>query len=78
MEMELKMPKYGVTMIDGEIVTWFKKEGEKVEKGEAVLEFSENKAVREITASVSGVLTKILVQEGERVEVGTTLGIITY
>lgn len=77
MELELKMPKYGITMIDGEVLTWFKHEGQMVEKGEAVLEFRENKAIHEIIAEESGVLTRILVQEGERAEVGATLGIIT-
>lgn len=77
MEQKILMPKYGITMIDGEVLTWFKKEGDTVEAGEAVLEFSENKAVHEIEAEEGGVLTQILVQEGERAEVGATLGIIT-
>lgn len=77
MELELKMPKYGITMQDGEVLTWFKKEGEEVLEGEAVLEFSENKAVHEIAAPRGGVLTRILVPEGERAEVGAVLGVLT-
>lgn len=77
MEQELKMPKYGITMTDGEVLTWFKHEGQVVEKGEAVLEFRENKAIHEIVAEESGVLTRILVQEGQRAKIGATLGIIT-
>ena len=77
MKQELRMPKYGITMIDGEVLTWFKHEGQVVEKGEAVLEFSENKAVHEIIAEERGVLTEILVREGQRAEVGAILGIIT-
>lgn len=76
MEYEVKMPKYGISMEEGEVVTWFKAEGDKVEKGETLFEFSENKASHEIESDVSGTLSKILVQEGETVEIGTTLGII--
>lgn len=77
MTFEIKMPKYGISMVEGGVQTWFKAEGEHIEKDEPILEFSENKAVHEITAEESGTLTKILVQEGETVPIGTTLGIIT-
>lgn len=77
METEINMPKFGMSMVEGEVVTWFKKEGDAVEKGEAVLEISENKAIHEVNAMAAGVLKSILVQEGETVPVGAVLGLIT-
>lgn len=77
MEYEIKMPKFGISMVEGELVTWFKEEGDHVDEGEAVCEFSENKATHEIESEKAGTLTKICVQEGETVGVGTTLGVIT-
>lgn len=72
----IRMPKFGISMVEGEVLTWFKAVGDKVEKGEAVLEFSENKAVHEIEAPEAGTLKEIYVQEGETVAIGTVLGIM--
>ena len=73
---EIRMPKYVISMLEGEVVTWFKAVGDKVEKGEAVLEFSESKAVHEVEAPEAGTLTAIYVHEGETVAIGTVLGIL--
>ena len=76
MATEINMPKCGISMTQGEIVTWFKEVGDDVEEGENVLEFKENKAVHQVAARASGVLKEILVQEGETAKVGAVLGII--
>lgn len=72
---EVIMPKMGQTMEKGKIVKWLKKEGEKVEKGEPLLEIETDKTTIEVEARVSGVL-KIIAQEGEEAPIATTIGFI--
>ena len=76
MATEINMPKCGISMMEGEVVTWFKEVGDEVKEGEIVLEFKENKAVHQVAARASGILKEILVQEGETARIGAVLGII--
>jgi len=69
------MPKMGQTMEKGKIVKWLKKEGEKVEKGEPLLEIETDKTTIEVEARVSGIL-KITAKEGEEAPIATTIGFI--
>ena len=71
------MPLLGETMEEGKIIRWWKKEGEKVEKGETLLEVETDKATLEVESFFSGYLRKILVKEGEVAKVGQTIAIIT-
>ncbi|WP_446896980.1 2-oxo acid dehydrogenase subunit E2 [Clostridium sp. LBM24168] len=59
------MPKLGLTMTEGEIETWHKKEGQEVKKGEILFDVTTDKLTNEVEAKGSGVLRKILVGEGE-------------
>src|SRR5206468_4299171 len=68
------MPQMGVSVSEGTITRWLKQEGEQVEADEALLEISTDKVDTEVPAPASGVLTQILVQEGQTVDVGTKLG----
>ena len=77
MEKEIRMPKYGMSMLEGEVVTWFFTEGDQVNEGDEILEIQENKAVHTITSKYSGILQKILVNEGESAPVGEVLAIIS-
>jgi 2-oxoglutarate dehydrogenase E2 component (dihydrolipoamide succinyltransferase) len=70
MAIDMVMPKMGESITEGTILQWLKKEGDKVERDEVVLEISTDKVDSEIPSPVSGVLTKILFPEGETVEVG--------
>jgi len=76
MVVEVIMPKLGQTMEKGKIVRWLKKEGEKVERGEPILEIETDKAVLEVEARGSGILKKVLAQEGEVVPVTKVIGYI--
>jgi len=76
MVIEIIMPKLGQTMEKGKILRWLKKEGERVEKGETILEVETDKAVLEVEARGSGILKKILAQEGEVVPVAKVIGYI--
>ncbi|MGQ9607877.1 MAG: biotin/lipoyl-containing protein [bacterium] len=67
------MPKLGHLMEEGKIVRWKKKEGDFINKGEVLLEIETDKAEIEIDSEISGVIIKIMVQEGETVPVGLPL-----
>ncbi|KYO66978.1 Dihydrolipoyllysine-residue acetyltransferase component of pyruvate dehydrogenase complex [Thermovenabulum gondwanense] len=70
------MPKHGLTMREGTVIKWLKKEGEEVKAGEEVVEIFTGKVNIMITAANEGILKKILVNEGCVAEVGTPIGII--
>jgi pyruvate dehydrogenase E2 component (dihydrolipoamide acetyltransferase) len=67
----IKMPQLGETVVEGTILKWLKKEGEQVAIDEPLFEISTDKVDTEVPSSSAGVLTKILVPEGETVAVGT-------
>lgn len=73
---EVIMPKAGSEMEEGQIVKWLKKEGDKVEAGEIILEIMTDKVNMEIEAEASGTLLKILKHDGEIVPVITTIAYI--
>jgi pyruvate dehydrogenase E2 component (dihydrolipoamide acetyltransferase) len=70
------MPQLGETVADGTVTKWFKAVGDVVERGEPLFEVSTDKVDTEIPAQASGVVTAILVAEGETVDVGTKLAVI--
>ena len=76
MSVEVKMPRLGITMESGTITRWHKKEGDRVEKGENVVDFETNKITNTIEAPASGVLEKIHFSEGDEVDCGGVLAII--
>lgn len=73
---EMIMPQMGESIIEGTILSWLKKEGDRIEQDESVLEVATDKVDTEVPASNAGILKKILVQEGEVVGVGVTIAII--
>ena len=73
---EITMPKLSDTMEEGTVLKWFKNEGDYIQQGDALFEVETDKAVMEVESFVSGVLSNILVQEGEKVPVGTPIAII--
>jgi len=76
MQVEIVMPKMGESIQEGKILRWMKKPGDKIEKDETILEISTDKVDSEIPSPTAGVLTKIIVQEQETVEVGTVIALI--
>lgn len=73
---EITMPKLSDTMEEGTLLKWFKKEGDYVQTGETLFEVETDKAVMEVESFVSGILSQIFVQEGEKVPVGTPIAMI--
>jgi 2-oxoglutarate dehydrogenase E2 component (dihydrolipoamide succinyltransferase) len=76
MATQVIMPQLGESVFEGTIATWLKKEGDTVDLYEPILEIETDKVTTEATAEVAGTLLKILVAEGETVEVGTILALI--
>jgi len=76
MAVSVTMPRLGESVSEGTVTRWLKKEGERVEADEPLLEVSTDKVDTEIPAPASGVLTRITVAEDETVEVGTELAVI--
>lgn len=74
--MEIIMPKMGESVNEGTIIKWHKKKGDAVKRDEIIFEISTDKVDTEIPSPADGVLTNILVNEGDTVEVGTTVAII--
>ena len=69
----IQMPQLGETIIEGTILKWLKQEGESIQADEPLFEISTDKVDTEVPSPVTGVVTKILVAEGETVAVGTRL-----
>jgi len=61
----LVMPKLGLTMTEGTIVEWFKKEGEEVKKGEKIFAVETSKLTNEVEAPAGGILRKIIHKDGK-------------
>ena len=76
MPVSVTMPRLGESVQEGTVTRWLKKEGERVEADEPLLEVSTDKVDTEIPAPSGGIVTSIKVQEDETVEVGTELAVI--
>ncbi|KAH8554733.1 hypothetical protein BGW37DRAFT_480853 [Umbelopsis sp. PMI_123] len=70
------MPAMSPTMTEGTIIKWKKKEGDEVAAGDVLLEVETDKAQIDVEAADDGIFAKILVQEGERVPVNTTIALL--
>ena len=70
------MPKLTDTMEEGVLLAWKKREGDLVQAGEALAEIETDKAIMDLEAFASGILRKILVQDGATVMSGTLIGVI--
>ncbi|MGD2155006.1 MAG: pyruvate dehydrogenase complex dihydrolipoamide acetyltransferase [Gemmatimonadales bacterium] len=76
MASRIVMSKLSPTMEEGRLLKWVKQEGDTVESGDVVVEVETDKATMEVEAMGSGVLRKILIEEGTTVPTGTTLGVV--
>jgi pyruvate dehydrogenase E2 component (dihydrolipoamide acetyltransferase) len=68
---EVLMPKMGESVMEGTIIKWHKKPGDRVKKDEIIYEISTDKVDTEVPSPAEGILTEILVEENQTVEVGT-------
>ncbi|MCW5933826.1 MAG: 2-oxo acid dehydrogenase subunit E2 [Fimbriimonadia bacterium] len=70
------MPELGESIVEGTIVRWIKKEGDSVQEDEPIVEIMTDKVNTELPAPASGVISKLLVGEGDTVAVGQEIATI--
>ena len=73
MKKEVIMPKIGLDMDEGTILTWSKKVGDPVKEGEVLLEIETDKATTDVESAVDGTLVEIVEEEDETVDIGETI-----
>jgi len=74
--MDVVMPQLGETVQEGTVAVWHKRVGDSIQSGEALFEVTTEKVDTEVPSPVSGVVTSILVPEGQTVKVGAKLATI--
>ena len=77
MATEVVLPMLGITVENGKIVEWLKREGDSVEKGEIIFVVETDKVATEVESPASGILAKVFIQPGLEVPILTVVGIIT-
>jgi pyruvate dehydrogenase E2 component (dihydrolipoamide acetyltransferase) len=77
MPITIEMPKLSDTMTEGTLLRWIKKVGDSVEVGDVIAEVETDKATMEMEAFDEGKLAEIYVEEGQKVQVGQKLAILT-
>ena len=70
---KIVMPRLGLTMEEGTLIKWHKKEGELFKDGEVIFELATDKIIKDMEATFNGKLIKIVVNKGETVPVTTVI-----
>jgi 2-oxoglutarate dehydrogenase E2 component (dihydrolipoamide succinyltransferase) len=68
------MPQLGESVVEGTLIKWLVKEGDKIEEFDSIIEVESAKVNTEIPSPAAGILLKILIEEGTTVKAGTILG----
>lgn len=76
MSVNIEMPKLSDTMTEGTLIKWNKQVGDAIEIGDILAEVETDKATMEMESFDEGVLARILVEAGQKAEVGAVLGVI--
>ncbi len=71
---KINLPKSGMGIEEGTIARWLKAVGDKVKRGEVIVEVETEKALQEVEAPVSGTLIRILISERQTTPINTALG----
>ena len=74
---EIRVPTLGESVTEATVATWFKKPGENVSTDEMICELETDKVTVEVPAPISGVLSEIIANEGEKVAVNALLAVLT-
>ncbi len=77
MTIEVHVPALPESVTDATVLSWYKKPGEAVKRDETILDLETDKVVLEVPATADGVLSETLFNEGDTVEAGQLLAIIT-
>jgi pyruvate dehydrogenase E2 component (dihydrolipoamide acetyltransferase) len=76
MPIDVTMPQLSPTMTEGRLAKWLKKEGDEIRAGDVIAEVETDKATMEMEAFDEGVLTEILIQEGEKAPVNAVIAVL--
>ena len=74
---EILMPQMGESVMEATIISWLKNEGEKVEAEEPLLEVATDKVDTEVPAIHEGIIKKFLAQEGDIVQIGSPIALLS-
>jgi 2-oxoglutarate dehydrogenase E2 component (dihydrolipoamide succinyltransferase) len=77
MSIEIKVPVLPESVADATVAKWYKKVGDSVERDEQLVDLETDKVMLEVPAPAPGVITKIIVAEGQTVKAGALLGVLT-
>ena len=77
MSEKILVPVLGESITEATIAKWLKNEGDTVEADEAIVELETDKVNLEVPSPIEGVLSRINSKDGETVEVGALLGVIS-
>jgi 2-oxoglutarate dehydrogenase E2 component (dihydrolipoamide succinyltransferase) len=75
-QVEIIMPKMGESVMEATITSWVKKEGDKIELDETIVEIATDKVDSEVPSTTEGILIKRLFNEGDVVKIGEPFAII--
>lgn len=76
MATNILVPQLGNEVTEAEITEWLASAGDNVKSGEVIVVISTTKTALEIESPIDGILSEILVNEGELTEAGATIGVI--
>ncbi|HJN71304.1 MAG TPA: dihydrolipoamide acetyltransferase family protein [Phycisphaerales bacterium] len=77
MPIEITMPRLSDTMEEGTLLHWHKQVGDVVSSGDVLADIETDKATMELQSFDDGIFSEILVQEGEKVEVGKVIALLS-
>ncbi len=72
----ITMPKLGFDMQEGTLIRWLRSEGESIDKGDVLAEIETDKATVEVELSATGIIRRLLVDQGAIVPIGTPIAIV--
>lgn len=72
-DVDIKLPKLGLTMESAELTSWLVTVGDTVEEGESIAEITTDKIDHEIEAPAAGTIVELVAAEGDELEVGVVI-----
>lgn len=75
-DVEFRLPKLGMSVVEGTVLEWLVAEGADVSEGQAMLTVEMDKADSELPAPVAGTVVQLAVSEGDTIDVGELLAVI--
>ncbi len=74
---DIKVPSMGESVAEATLARWLKHEGDAVDMDEPLVELETDKVTLEVSSPVAGILSDVLVKEGQTVEINTLIGRVT-